>query len=132
MIGKFAPIYDSGCCLAREKTDEAAEQLLRDNIMFDSFINRGKAEIRWGSNGDKLNHFELIKNIRNEYSDVVDNEINRITSIFDQQKIETIVLNIDNQLPEEYKQVFGLSNHRKKLICKIIERRFEKLKGVII
>ena len=46
MKGDYATIYDSGCCLAREKTEDAVRQMLNDRTMFDSFINRGKSEIR--------------------------------------------------------------------------------------
>lgn len=55
--GTYAPIYDSGCCLAREKSEEAVKQMLSDKIQFDSFINRGQSEIRWDESGKKLNHF---------------------------------------------------------------------------
>lgn len=58
--GVFAPIYDSGSSLGREKEDEKITQILKDNIMMEAFIRRGESEIHW--EGEKLNHFELIKN----------------------------------------------------------------------
>lgn len=132
MEGKYAPIYDSGCCLGREKSDEAIIQMLKDDCMLESFINRGKSEIRWGDKGEKLNHFELIKKIREEYKSIVDNEINRVINMFDSDKIYNIVLNIDKELPDDLKIEFGLLKERKQLICKLIEKRYLRLKGIIL
>lgn len=89
--GRYSPIYDSGCCLAREKTEEVVRKMLKDKIMFDSFVNRGKSEIRWGVNGDRLNHFELIINIRGEFQEIVDAIINKVISLYDVNKIRSIV-----------------------------------------
>lgn len=132
MEGSYAPIYDSGCCLAREKSEEAVEQMLNDKTMFDSFINRGKSEIRWGDNGVKLNHFDLIKNIRGEYQEIVDGIINNVISLYDENKIREIVLYIDKELPNDIRDEYGLSSSRKELICKLINERFLKLKSIVL
>ena len=132
MEGKYAPIYDSGCCLGREKSDEAVAQMLSDDVMFESFIDRGKSEIRWGDDGKKLNHFDLIKKIREEYKDIVDDEINKILGLCDLNKIRDIVFNIDKELPVELTAKFGLSLDRKKLMCKLIEKRLVRLKEVVL
>lgn len=129
--GIYAPIYDSGCCLAREKTDNAVKQMLNDNAMLESFINRGKAEIRWGDKGDKLNHFDLIENIRKEYQKIVDENIRKVLSIYKSGTIKSIIFNIDAQLPDEMENENPLSDERKELICKLIDRRVERLKGII-
>lgn len=129
--GVYSPIYDSGCCLAREKSENAVKLMLIDEIMFNSFINRGKSEIRWGEKGDKLNHFELIKRIKDEYPDIVNNTIARVVSLYNKDKIHDIVYNIDNALPEELKEAHALSIERKQLICKIVEERFNRLKNII-
>ena len=130
--GVFSPIYDSGCCLAREKSEEAVKQMLNDEIMFDSFINRGKSEIRWGEKGEKLNHFELVKNIKNEYPNIVNNVINRVVSLYDTDKVRNIVFNIDNSLPQYLREEHSLSVERKKLICKLLNERFVRLKKVLL
>lgn len=129
--GRYAPIYDSGCCLAREKTDDAVRQMLNDNIMLESFINRGKAEIRWGANGDKLNHFDLIIQIRKEYQEIVDENIKKVISIYDIKTVEKIVYDIDMRLPEEFRKGYSLSKERKELICKLIDRRIKRLKDIV-
>lgn len=130
--GIYSPIYDSGCCLAREMTENAVKQMLNDEVMFNSFINRGKSEIRWGDKGDKLNHFDLIKKIREEYPDIVNNTIMNVVSLYDADKIRDIVFNIDSSLPIDLKEENSLSENRKNLICKIISERYERLKNIIL
>lgn len=132
MEGVYAPIYDSGCCLGREKTEDAVKQMLNDKIMLDSFINRGKSEIRWGEKGDKLNHFELVRNIREEFPDIVNEAINNIISLYDENKIRDIVFNIDKELPRELQEDYGLSSNRKELIFKLINERFLRLKNIVL
>lgn len=132
MEGKYSPIYDSGCCLAREKNEVAVKQMLNDKTMFDSFINRGKSEIRWGNNGIKLNHFDLVKNIRGEFRETVDGIINNVISLYDENKIREIVFNIDRELPEGLREEYGLSASRKELIFRLINERFLKLKNILL
>ena len=134
IVGKYAPIYDSGCCLAREKNEEAVRQMLNDKTMFDSFVNRGQSEIRWDESGKKLNHFELIKRIKEEHCEVVANTINQVIAVYDKNKIRDIVFNIDNPLPEVLKanERCALSDDRKELICRLIDERFNRLKNIIL
>lgn len=131
--GQYAPIYDSGCCLAREKSEEAVKQMLNDKIRFDSFINRGQSEIRWEGIDKKLNHFELIKRIKEVHSEVVVNTINQVIALYDENKIRDIVFNINNSLPTEFKYIdrWALSNDRKELICRLINERFKRLKIIV-
>lgn len=131
MQGWFAPIYDSGCCLAREKLDEDVVKLLHNTLMFESYINRGKSEIRWGEKGEKLNHFSLIKEIRKKHGGIVDAEINRVTKVFNQDNIQEIIFNIDNALPKELNS-YALTEERKELILKLICHRFIRLKEVLL
>lgn len=132
MEGSFAPIYDSGCCLAREKSEEAINQMLNDSVMLDSFINRGKSEIRWDNDGRKLNHFDLVRKVREENKETVDNIINKVISLYSEDKIKNIVVNIDKALPDELYIEYGLSKNRKMLICKLIDERIKRLKDILI
>lgn len=134
IVGKYAPIYDSGCCLAREKSEEAVRQMINDKTMFDSFVNRGQSEIRWDKSGKKLNHFELIKRIKEEHCEVVANTINQVIAVYDENKIRDIVFNIDKPLPDVLKadERCALSDDRKELICRLIGERFNRLKNIIL
>lgn len=129
--GEYAPIYDSGCCLAREKTDPAVKQMLKDEMMLNSFINRGKSEIRWTNNGEKLNHFELIGKIKEKHKEIVDKTIERTIKQYNADIVKQIVTDIDKELPNDLKDLFGLSEDRKQLICKLIDKRISKLKEVL-
>lgn len=129
--GRYAPIYDSGSCLAREKTDEEVREMLESEIMLDGFVNRGKSEIHWGEKGKKLNHFNLIKQIQQEYPEIVNETINEVISHYDEETIKDIVYKIDNELPDELKNENSLSNARKELICKLIDRRIKRLKDIV-
>ena len=134
MEGRFAPIYDSGCCLAREKDEETVTKMLKDKVMLESFINRGKSEIRWSTDGKKLNHFDLIRCIRseNENKEIVDDIIKKVIYLYSEKKIEEIVVNIDKNLPKELQADYGLSQNRKKLICKLIDERIKRLNDIIL
>jgi hypothetical protein len=126
--GVFAPIYDSGSSLGREKEEEKIKQILKDSIMMEAFVRRGESEIHW--EGEKLNHFELIKKINNEYPEIVSRVIKQVVAKYNTDKIRQIVLNIDNKVPQDI-TMNKLSEGRKEFIIKIISLRFEKLKEIL-
>lgn len=126
--GGFAPIYDSGSSLGREKEEDKVKQILKDNVMMEAFIRRGESEIHW--EGEKLNHFELIKKINNEYPEIVRKVIKQVVSRYNTDEIRQIVLNIDHKVPQNI-IMNKLSEVRKEFIIKIISLRFEKLKEIL-
>lgn len=126
--GSFAPIYDSGSSLGREKDEEKIKQILKDSIMMEAFIRRGESEIHW--EGEKLNHFELIKQINNGYPEFVSNVIKRVESNYNKDQIQQIVFGIDKSVPQNI-TMNKLSEQRKEFIIKIISLRFEKLKEIL-
>jgi hypothetical protein len=124
MPNKFAPIYDSGSCLGRELLDDKVNQMLTDENQLQSYIKRGTSEIHW--KGKKVSHFELIRKIAKQNSEVVISEIQRIKTIFKEAEISKIVYDIDKQLPDD-KLDFRLPECRKKLIIKMISLRYTEL-----
>ena len=129
--GRYAPIYDSGCCFAREKNENDIRNMLANEAMIEGFINRGKSEIHWGKEGKKLNHFELIKKIRQEYAQMVDDIIAKVLLNYNKDMIRDIVYNIDDELPDDLKSNNSLSTERKELICKLIDERIKRLKDIV-
>lgn len=133
LFGEFAPIYDSGCCLAREFEDEKIASLLKNKDMFEGLINRAKTEIRWEGKNGKLKHYEVIKEIaqfNQEYKDYINSKIDDVFKYYKKQKVENIIYNIDDKLPnslEEHK----LPLNRKQLIAKIVNKRLELLKEIL-
>jgi hypothetical protein len=127
---KFAPIYDSGCCLGREIENDKISQYLKDNQLFESYINKGYAEIRWKGNDKKLNHFDLVKLLFTEYKVKVTETIERTIESSKDDDIAKIIADIDKNLPAEL-SFHGLANNRKELMIKMVHLRLKKLKELI-
>lgn len=129
--GVLAPIYDSGCCLAREYDDIKVQ-----SIDIDKYIDSGKTEIRWepdNNHSKKISHFELIKNIREynkNYKTIIDSNIIRVLKKYDKNEIKDIVYNIDNRLSPCHSAYF-LPKERKKVICDIIDKRLNKIREIV-
>lgn len=125
--GIYSPIYDSGSCLGRELDDDKINDYLKSKELLDAYISKGTSEIRW--DGPKLKHFDLIKRINEEYTDVVKNTISTVLKNFNEQKIRKIVLDIDKNLPENLIE-HKLPDNRKELIINLITLRIERLKDL--
>lgn len=121
---KFAQIYDSGSCLGRELNDNKAKQMISDPNMLEAYIRRGVSEIHW--EGEKLNHFELIRRINQIHPSFVKKTIERVEEKHDESEIKSIIQNIDLNLPKEYSQ-YKLPVERKEFIIKLIALRIQKL-----
>jgi len=126
--GNFAAIYDSGSSLGREKEEEKVIQMLRDDVMMEAFIRRGESEIHW--QGEKLNHFELIRHVNNEYNELVLKTINGVVGKFSEERIRKTIHDIDKNVPDGI-IINKLSEERKEFIIKIITLRFKKLKEIL-
>lgn len=124
----FAPIYDSGSSLGRELSEEKIQTLLSDEKQFEAYLRRGSSEIHW-ENG-KLNHFDLItKLLESSYSEIVCNTVKRIDEQFNEHSLKKIVMEVDDSVPENFKN-YKLSEGRKRLIIKIITSRIQRLKSL--
>jgi hypothetical protein len=130
MKGVFSPIYDSGSCLGRELENEKVDMMSNDNTMVEAYFNRDRCEIHWKD--EKLSHFDLIKHLKEEtnYRQVVDDVIKRVIQRFNNKKIEKIIKELDNELPEKFFH-HKLPDNRKILIGKFVSLRFERLKQVL-
>lgn len=126
----FSPIYDSGCCLARECNEQKVEELLKYKDRLEAYINRGKAEIRWDKDR-KLNHFELVRKVKDKYNKKVTDTINRVKQKYNKDDIYEIVRNIDSEIPKGISSDYTLSDSRKELIYRIIDNRCNKLIGLL-
>ena len=126
--GQFSPIYDSGSSLGREMGNDKIEQLNKDSMMMEAYIRRGDSEIHW--EGEKVNHFELIKRIKNEYPDLVRKIITQVKDKFNVVAIREIVENVDIKLPERL-TINKLPANRKEFVIKLITLRIEKLMSII-
>ncbi|MUP46550.1 hypothetical protein E0K83_12455 [Gramella sp. BOM4] len=125
----FSPIYDSGCCLGRELENEKIEKMLANQIMIEKYVLRGKAEVRWEEGPAKPKHFDLLKQLKNEFSSLYSDIDQKLSDKYSYEKLENLILKIDSNLPKELSK-FKLSNNRKKLMLKLIPLRLEKVREV--
>lgn len=123
---KFAPIYDSGCCLGREHTDEKVLKMLNDSQMIEAYIRKGESEIHWEGNLKKRKHFELIELLLENYPTETKKYIARVKENYYSESIKEIIENIDINVPKDLIN-FKLSETRKQLMFKLVTLRIEKL-----
>lgn len=126
----FAPIYDSGCCLGRERDEKWVNKAILDNQLLENYINKGVSEIHWEGLDKKSNHFELIKLLLKFYPIITKRYIDRVLNKYDPTNIKKIIDEIDQNLPNSLIN-FKLSNSRKELMYKLITLRIEKLQDLI-
>lgn len=122
----MSPIYDSGCCLGRELTDEKVVQMLKDENQLKAYMNKGAAEIRWNENTKKPKHLELIEELRTEYKAAISENLNRIRKLRNDELIKDTIFRIDENLPEHLNQ-HKLTSERKELMLKLLTLRLNTL-----
>ncbi|WP_310554800.1 hypothetical protein [Flavobacterium sp.] len=123
---KFAPIYDSGCCLGREHTDEKVLKMLNDSQMIEAYIRKGESEIHWEGFFNKRKHFELIELLLEHYPAETKKFLARVKEKYNSESIKEIIENIDINVPKDLIN-FKLSETRKQLMYKLVTLRIEKL-----
>lgn len=123
---KFAPIYDSGCCLGREHTDEKVLKMLNDSQMIEKYVSKGESEIHWEGFQNKRKHFELIELLINKHPMLINPFLEMVKIKYNPDEIKIIINNIDAHLPSNL-DAFKLSNNRKELMFKLVTLRIEKL-----
>lgn len=111
----LSPVYDNGSSLCSYINESDIETILKDKIRYESIINtKSKSAIGW-NNIRPIRHFELIKNLRNEYYDETVNFVINIKENITEQSVDTILSNFDDNI---------ISSQMKKLLKKfIIDRR---------
>jgi len=127
---RFSPIYDSGCSLGRELTDDRVKQLINNQDLIDAYINKGESEVHWKNK--KISHLVLIKHLLNneELSTMVRSTIERMVKRFDEAIILELMNKVDVNLPTECNSV-KIPEERKQLMSKLVLSRFNRLKELI-
>lgn len=122
----MSPIYDSGCCLGRELTDDKIKDMLRDENQLNSYMSKGVAEIRWTENSKKPKHFDLIQFLKTEYDDVISQVLQSVQSKINDELIRETIFRIDENLPT-YLSQHKLTEDRKELMYKLVTLRLKTL-----
>jgi len=125
-LHRFAPIYDSGCCLGREHTDDKVLKMLNDSQMIEAYIRKGESEIHWKGYLKKKKHFELIELLAELYPAEIKKIIFGVKEKYNSESIKKIIENIDTNVPTNLIN-FKLSETRKQLMFKLVTLRIEKL-----
>lgn len=129
-INEFSPIYDSGCCLGREKSESEIEEFLRDSQKLERYVQKGMAEVRWEGEEKKLNHFDLLRKLQIEHAPIIEQTIQRVIQRYNPAELRQIIEQLDKNLPESLHE-YKLSKLRKELMIKLIHLRIEKLKELL-
>lgn len=121
----FSPIYDSGCCLGRELTEQTIINYIVNPIEIEKYASKGSAEIHWDGITKKLSHFALINKLVEDNSQINQRVIDLISKI-DISSLKDFIENIDKNIPSKFNE-WKLTNSRKEFIVKLITLRKEKL-----
>ena len=111
----LSPLYDNGSSLCSYINESDIETILKDKIRYESIINtKSKSAIGW-NNIRPIRHFELIKNLRDEYFEETVKLVKNIKKNITEQSVDTILSNFDDNI---------ISSQMKELLKKfIIDRR---------
>lgn len=131
----MSPIYDSGCCLGRELTEEKIKIRLSDDNSFNGFIRKSQAELRRDDMPTKkVSHYELLQfvmNMDDSYKQFVEKRIKEICDRYEEKEISNIIENIESCVPGKSKLLCRMSSERKKFVIKVICCRIGKLKELV-
>jgi len=125
---RLAPAFDNSTSLGSELVEEKLlGYLAQDEVQLRKYISKGKAHIRWSADGTdliRLNHFELLRNIAQQKTYIVD-YINKMVRFCDAD-IEAVLEGLA-RLKIETPQ-YQLSTVRRNMIQRIICVRRDLLK----
>ncbi|MCA0349870.1 MAG: hypothetical protein LCH35_11495 [Bacteroidetes bacterium] len=123
---RFSPLFDNGNCLAYNIIEENLHNFIDDENKLDKYLFGEKAvsHLKWY--GAAMPHIELLNHISKIYPEVVLKSIIRVESLFNENIINDIVLNIDNGTIFA-DEIYSLSPKRKELISKLITTRTKRL-----
>ena len=115
---RFCPLYDNGSSLCAYVNDEDIDSILKDKSRYVALIDsKSKSCIGWDSKRP-IRHFELIKELRDNYFDDTIDFVNKIKDRITEESI----LNILNKFSNEI-----ISDDKKKLLLNFILDRKNKI-----
>jgi hypothetical protein len=126
---RFSPIYDSGCCLGRELTDEKINSCLINDNQLSKYMNNGRAEVRIKEGIKKPTHLELVEYIKEMNPQVFSDFKTKLKANYDREKMFNLIENIDRELPDQFKNA-KLPDNRKHFMQKILTLRLETILNI--
>ena len=118
----------------REFGEEQIQQYLDIQSKFDKYIRNGVSELRTSETEKKPSHEELLRFIKNtnngEWKSFVDEEINRVIQAYNPKAINELITGIDKNLPDQYREKYGLTFARKEFVFRVIDTRIKNLNNI--
>jgi len=98
------------------------------------YIRNGVSELRTSETYKKPSHEELLRFIKNtnegEWKSFLEEEIDRVLQAYNPKAINELILNIDNNLPDQYREKYGMTFARKEFVFRVIDTRINNLKNI--
>ena len=112
---RLSPLYDNGSSLCSYINENDIETILKDKMKYEAIINTKSKSAIGLNNIRPIRHFELVKNLKDEYYDETVAFVKIIRENITEQSIDTILSNFDDTI---------ISNQMKKLLKQfIIDRK---------
>lgn len=119
---KLSPLYDNGDSLLNHfKNKKMLDSYYNKFKDFNKYIMKSKSQICDEITKTKLKHFELIKKIRDEYPNIVIQELNNLKKLSN-NKVKQIVYKVPDEL---------LTKEHKELIIEYLIKRRDILINII-
>lgn len=94
----LSPLYDNGSSLCSYINENDIETILKDKMKYESIINtKSKSAIGW-NDIRPIRHFELIKNLRDEYFDETVYFVKNINEKVTEKSVEDILNTFDDNV----------------------------------
>lgn len=114
----LSPLYDNGSSLCSYINENDIETILKDKMKYEAIINtKSKSAIGW-NNIRPIRHFDLIKNLKEEYYDETIDFVNTINRNITEQSINNILRDFDTNI---------ISNQMKILLKQFIIDRKKRI-----
>ena len=101
---------------------------------FDKYIRNGVSELQTDEAEKKSSHEELLRFIKNtnrgEWKSFLEEEINRVLQTYNAKAINELIIGIDKNLPDQYREKYGMTFARKEFVFRVIDTRINNLKNI--
>jgi hypothetical protein len=109
--------------LGREIQEETLKDFISDANRIESYIKRGKNEIRWHS--ENKGFFELVEILLENERESIKETFQKISENYTNDKVQKLVIEIDDDIRREIAET-KLTLQRKQFIIKLLTARFDK------
>lgn len=114
----FSPLYDNGSSLCAYVNEEDIDKLFKDKMMYNALLDtKSKSAIGWNEKRP-IRHFELIKNIKNNYYNETVDYVKNIKNKITRKLVSEILNNFTDDM---------ISKRMKDLLLKFILDRRNKI-----